>query len=86
MTDLQDKPLKPAPTTATEGISILTLMRPDEPVFILRAQDILAPGAILNWIERAQACKNVPLNKTDSALVTLGAFLRWPSECKKWPD
>lgn len=71
--------------TAAEGLAALTRIPADEPVFILRAQDLTAPGAIISWIETAQA-RGVNKSKIDQALTSLGAFLRWPNDRKRLPD
>lgn len=56
----------------------------DEPIFVLRAQDILAPDCIIRWIEQCQA-HGVNKEKIDDALTILGAMLRWKGR-KKLPD
>lgn len=39
------------PVNAQEGIEYLRTLDAREPVFVLRAQDILAPAAVLCWAQ-----------------------------------
>lgn len=59
-------------------------LQPGEPVFHLRAQDRLAPGAIRAWITSAEVA-NVPEWKIEAARDFLEKIERWPGE-KHYPD
>lgn len=55
----------------------------DEPLFTLRANDALAPGAIRSWILRAQSL-GVNKEKLDGARRILEAMEAWPN--RRLPD
>lgn len=50
---------------------------PDEPLFVLRAQDATAPNAIMEWIRGAAAAGASP-EKVQEAGGILMAFINWP--------
>lgn len=52
-------------------------VRPDEPVFILRGQDVTAPSTILDWIKRN--LDTVPETKLKEAFHTVLAMRRYHS-------
>jgi len=56
----------------------------DEPFFVLRGQDLLAPGAIDAWIRSAEIA-NVPEWKLEQAREVRDRMLRWNGE-RKHPD
>ena len=56
----------------------------DEPVFILRGGDMLAPATIFAWVEGA-SLHRVAQPKIESAVQTAGEFLRYEGP-KKLPD
>jgi hypothetical protein len=51
----------------------------DEPVFILRAQDILAPRVVVRWAHLAEQA-NVPLNKVQAALKLAKEMTDWQAK------
>lgn len=55
----------------------------EEPIFVLRAQDILAPYCVRYWAERA-IYEGVPANKIDEALELADKMEEWPN--RKIPD
>lgn len=55
-----------------------------EPVFVLRAQDVVAPDAIETWIALAQAA-GAPQEKLDHARLHAQAMRDWGGR-KKVPD
>lgn len=55
----------------------------DEPIFILRAQDIYAPGTIQAWIAVARD-GGVPQEKLEEARQLMEQMKKWP--VKKSPD
>ena len=56
---------------------------PDEPFFILRAQDAEAADLVELWALRAKAA-GCPLDKINEALATCEEMRRWPK--RKCPD
>lgn len=60
-----------------EGNKTWEKIRPDEPIFILRAQDNTAPGVVMNWIEKNLDTVNEA--KIKEALHTVLAMLRYDS-------
>ena len=56
-------------------------IREDEPVFILRGQDILAAKTIFQWEDTARLT-NVRKEKRYEAIETAGAFLRYDGPTK----
>lgn len=56
---------------------------PDEPVFVLRAQDRLAPQMVREWAMRAKFHGLGP-TKLKEALDLADAMERWPT--RKFPD
>lgn len=67
-----------------QAISVLSLMPDDEPVFILRAQDVLAVPTIFKWVDLAKDY-HVAHFKVENALEVAGEFLRYEGT-KKIPD
>ena len=55
----------------------------DEPIFVLRATDILAEDAVRHWAAHA-LYKGVPATKVQDALDVADAMREWPR--KKLPD
>lgn len=55
----------------------------DEPVFVLRAQDKLAPAIISVWVEWAKEY-GCPKEKLDEAVRTATEMKEWPH--RKFPD
>lgn len=49
-----------------------------EPLFILRAQDMIAPGLVIQWANRA-AKNNVPAEKVAEARAIAEAMEKWPN-------
>lgn len=56
----------------------------DEPVFILRAGDVIAVPTIFKWADLARDY-HVPHKKIEGAIEAAGEFLRYTGE-KKIPD
>lgn len=52
--------------TKNSGIPCYDNAAPDEPLFVLRAQDMLAPEMVREWAYRAKVM-GVPDEKTDEA-------------------
>mgnify|MGYP001328602908 CR=1 FL=1 len=50
---------------------------PDEPLFMLRANDCIAAPLVREWIQRASDA-GAPLDKTLEASALLSEMLRWP--------
>ena len=69
--------------TAAAAMDYLSTMRPDEPVFVLRAQDLLAPDIIRAWANEATV-HNCPLTKTGDAHECANEMEAWPT--RKYPD
>lgn len=55
----------------------------DEPLFILRGQDIIAPGKVREWAGTARA-SGVAKNKVDEAMAIADAMDAWHT--RKMPD
>jgi ribosomal protein L7Ae-like RNA K-turn-binding protein len=55
----------------------------DEPIFVLRAQDILAPEVVRAWARQAKE-HGTPAVKVHEALALADAMERWPT--RKYPD
>jgi len=55
----------------------------DEPIFVLRAQDMLAPGTVRFWAERA-AANGCPPEKVQEAYALAERMEQWPT--RKTPD
>ena len=55
----------------------------DEPIFVLRAQDLLAPMLVRLWVmlARLHGCR---IEKTSEALRCAEEMEKWPA--RKWPD
>lgn len=56
---------------------------PDEPIFVLRAQDKLAPEIVRAWAIRAEAHGCAP-EKLREAYALAEAMEQWPT--RKYPD
>lgn len=61
----------------------LKTLKDDEPFFILRGQDRLAPAAIDEWVRRAKINK-VPHDKVMAAMMCAEAMRAYPG--RKVPD
>lgn len=61
----------------------LQKVAPDEPIFVLRAQDALAAELVREWARRA-AVHGCPAAKLCEAYDLADAMERWPQ--KKYPD
>lgn len=58
----------------------------DEPVFVLRAQDALAPEIVEEWAKRAMR-HQCPISKVEEALRLVGAMREWQvNNTVKFPD
>ncbi len=68
---------------AAEGKGCLGKARPDEPVFVLRGQDILAADLVAEWARQAEAHSG-PTDKTREALRLSRQMRAWPN--RKMPD
>lgn len=69
--------------TKNEGLTTIEKADPDEPLFVLRAQDILAPEVVRDWAHRARAA-NVDPAKVVDALNIADRMEEW--QIKKVPD
>ena len=52
-------------------------MPPDEPVFVLRARDLLAAGAVTCWAQTARAL-DVPIERINEAMALAEKMRQWP--------
>jgi len=68
---------------ALRGEGCLGKAADDEPVFVIRAQDMFSEGTIWSWTSRA-AKENCNPQKIEEALQTAAAMAKWPH--KKLPD
>ena len=68
---------------AKEAIAYLQKIPPDEPVFVLRAQDCLASEMVEKWAIRARAL-DVNVDKINTANGVAEEMLQWPK--RKIPD
>ncbi len=68
---------------AARGLGCLGKAEPNEPIFILRAQDELAADLVDLWAERAQL-HGCPMSKVLEAIRLADAMRRWPT--RKYPD
>ncbi len=61
----------------------LDKIKPGEPFFILRGQDILAPDKVRDWAREASVngCSH---SKVREAFATADAMEKWPN--RKYPD
>lgn len=65
---------------------VLANVADDEPIFVLRAKDIIAPGIVQAWKTAAQA-KGVPAEKTREAERCRLQMLGWQAKYSaKMPD
>lgn len=69
--------------TASDAHAQLVKMPKDEPVFILRAQDQLAPDIVREWANHAEAA-GVNKNKVNGAREWAAFMDAWPT--KQLPD
>lgn len=60
----------------------------DEPVFIFRAQDLLAPTAITEYAElcRRNGCRAEHINGVIAAAYKMQAWQAWPDNFTKLPE
>jgi hypothetical protein len=67
--------------------SCLAKAAPDEPLFVLRAQDRLAPKIVRYWAMEAGALGRVPFSKVNEAFALADRMEAWQREhgCKD-PD
>ena len=73
-------------TTKEEGSTCYDKAAPDEPIFVLRAQDMLAPEIVREWAYRALKL-GTPLAKVDEARRLADAMENWQIEhSRKIPD
>lgn len=62
---------------------VLAKVAPDEPIFVLRAQDVLAPAHVRAWAENAKIA-GAPPEKIAEALRCADLMEQWPT--RKRPD
>lgn len=55
----------------------------EEPVFVLRGGDLLAPGIVRQWVVEAYK-HGLPIHKVEEAMALAEAMERWPT--RKYPD
>jgi hypothetical protein len=72
---------------ASVGQGCLGKADDDEPVFILRAQDKLAPILVSLWVDLA-AAHGAPADKVREAARLIGLMTNWQERTgrAKWPD
>lgn len=75
------KRVHPMSYVATDPV--LKKVAPDEPIFVLRAQDMNAPTTIRFWVKQAEAT-GCPSAKLEEALACADLMEQWPN--RKWPD
>lgn len=63
--------------------SCLAKVADDEPIFVLRGQDLLAPELVRRWAELA-VCHGLSPEKFDKALKIAADMERWSP--RKYPD
>lgn len=68
----------------TQGLGCLGKAHPDEPVFVLRGQDVHAPYAVRQWAEAAAIMLGNAHPKVMEALRCADAMEKWPTQ--KLPD
>lgn len=68
---------------AVNGEGCLGKAHPDEPVFILRGQDLLASEFVRRWAQKAKAV-GASQAKVDEALACADAMDAW--RIRKYPD
>lgn len=72
---------------ASHGEGSLGKAADDEPVFVLRAQDICAPGTIEDWCNRVELMTKRATDKTQGARVHAAEMRDWQSRNQiKIPD
>ena len=69
---------------AARGKGCLGKAADDEPVFVLRAQDMLAGGLVDDWADLAEENGNCPSEKIDEARALAEQMRAWPN--RKYPD
>ena len=68
------------------GDSCLAKLKPGEPIFVLRAQDMVAPEIVRAWAIAANS-KGTPLRKTDAAMDLADEMDKWThTHGSKVPD
>lgn len=68
---------------ALRGEGSLGRAADDEPVFVLRAQDLLGSQRVDDWALLAERY-GCPIEKVEDAKWTADAMRAWPT--RKWPD
>lgn len=72
--------------TKEKGVPTFDKALPDEPVFVLRAQDMLAPEIVREWAYRARK-EGVDPEKVDAARRVADQMEDWQiNNTKKKPD
>lgn len=62
---------------AARGEGCLGKAADDEPVFVLRAQDYIAPWAVKSWVSHALATNRVPSAKIEEAMRLCDQMRKW---------
>lgn len=62
--------------TPSKAATLLEKISDDEPVFILRAQDMLSTSCLTRWLAQAVE-EEVDAAKIESARAVFKAFLQW---------
>lgn len=61
--------------------------KPDEPIFVLRAQDTFAPIAVQYWIDMAKSAGGTPVDKINEAKQLVQRMYEWQAKHgSKVPD
>lgn len=66
------------------GPSCLTEADPDEPIFVLRANDELAPSIVRAWAERYMQSKNADSPATAKQIAKYSEAHRCAKAMEKW--
>jgi hypothetical protein len=70
--------------SAATAIEYLKGLPPDEPVFVLRGQDITAPHFVKEWARLQQSLRHANDEKWQEAYRTAEEMRYWPT--RKLPD
>ena len=62
----------------------LDKLKPGEPFFVLRGQDMLAPDVIQIWVERAAESGQLSERKFEEVISIIMAMENWPN--RRMPD
>lgn len=69
---------------AARGKGCLGKAADDEPVFVLRGQDVIAPAIVEAWADLAESVGSIGANKLLEARMVARKMREWPN--RKLPD